>query len=55
MARATLHDNGQFGKTYTWTVVDTVAASILLALNLKAFFFFLLLFAKKAAVSAIVS
>jgi hypothetical protein len=42
-----------FQETYTCTAGVTVAASILLALNLNAFFFFFLL-AKKAAVSAMV-
>ena len=42
------------GNTHTWTVWVTVDASILLALNLNAFFFFFL-FAKNAAVSAMVN
>ena len=42
-------------RTYTCTVEDTVEASTRLALNLKDFFFFPFLLAKKAAVSAAVS
>jgi len=40
-------------ESYTWTVCVTVDASMLLALNLKAFFFPFFFLAKKAAVSAI--
>lgn len=40
------------GSTHTWIFFSIVDASILLALNLNAFFFF---FAKNAAASAMVS
>jgi hypothetical protein len=42
-------------ETYTCTDEDTVEASTRFALNLKDFFFFPFLLAKKAAVSAAVS